>query len=352
MYKIILLGFILMSNYAKANFGSEGVGGGDIISSEQVGSDAIDKMLNPARAQLLLYLNAIDLSTEHYPVPAPYRNLLSSDHNIINEVLKNEIFPNKLEPCLDSVGNQVDGSIYPAGHVGVCISSFNLGKKLSIDNARIQLVGLLAHEYSHLAGADETQAVEIQRDVLKGLLSTTFYETDDLIKKFSNKIFYVYFLLKELKNGMNLTSDAPLCFRAMQLTGEIGNLDDIASSTSGKLFSIINLEMRKYLSPLYFEALNIELGTCTNIARDPEYVYLKYNQAFESSSIITLSQFKEFLKKQTAYGYPYYSVDGNFEIVSIKQKQDLNQELDRFIKNFQYFESSSVGRILFIESEK
>ncbi|MGZ3809360.1 MAG: hypothetical protein ACXVCE_14850, partial [Bacteriovorax sp.] len=136
------------------------------------------------------------------------------------------------------------------------------------------------------------------------------------------------------------------------LTGEIGNLDDIASSTSGKLFSIINLEMRKYLSTLYFEALNIELGTCTNIARDPEYVYLKYNQAFESSSIITLSQFKEFLKKQTAYGYPYYSVDGNFEIVSIKQKQDLNQELDRFIKNFQYFESSSVGRILCIECEK
>jgi hypothetical protein len=70
-------------------------------------------------------------------------------------------------PCLDSAKNPVDGSVFGRERDSICMSVFSMAPKLTKYNYKAEAFALLVHEYSHLAGTTEEEAVAIQKVALQ-----------------------------------------------------------------------------------------------------------------------------------------------------------------------------------------
>jgi len=77
-------------------------------------------------------------------------------------------------PCQNVDGQDRDGSIYGSRPGAICISPFSIGPKVSEFNMAAETIALIVHELSHLVGADEAEAQEIQKDVLLSLSHVDF----------------------------------------------------------------------------------------------------------------------------------------------------------------------------------
>ncbi|MGE3261997.1 MAG: hypothetical protein AB7K68_09480 [Bacteriovoracia bacterium] len=87
----------------------------------------------------------------------------SGGKNIYDLLIDTEIEFRMNEPCRDFVGNPVDGSIYGTRPGSICLSPFSMAPKLSEINANAETIALLIHEFSHLVGANEEEAVKLQQ---------------------------------------------------------------------------------------------------------------------------------------------------------------------------------------------
>jgi hypothetical protein len=84
-----------------------------------------------------------------------------------------------IEPVVHSVGacfdenyQEVDGSLYSFVPHTICLSSFNLIRKVDEEDMTPQVYGILFHEYSELIGYTEKQAVKLQESIIRHLRKT------------------------------------------------------------------------------------------------------------------------------------------------------------------------------------
>lgn len=68
------------------------------------------------------------------------------------------------EPCIDNEGNEKDGAA-DIKRQTICLSLARIQKRLNKGNLKRELMALLVHEISHLAGANEMQAMALQDEV-------------------------------------------------------------------------------------------------------------------------------------------------------------------------------------------
>lgn len=70
------------------------------------------------------------------------------------------------KPCFTLDKIEVDGSIYSDKPRSICISAKRISKKIQMMQLEDQAVALMMHEMSELAGANEDEAVMIQKNAL------------------------------------------------------------------------------------------------------------------------------------------------------------------------------------------
>jgi hypothetical protein len=154
-------------------------GGGNVISPTPP-----DRYIDPDHVEHLVK-NSVDgvktyffeserkyrrgLPVEEKPYQKIYDALFDREINI-HEIIKRN-FPEVEDsrPCFDLDRNPVDGSFKSNGESEICISAYNLAKKVNIKEMEAQSIALMAHEYVELAGLSDDDAVTFQKKVLKDL---------------------------------------------------------------------------------------------------------------------------------------------------------------------------------------
>ena len=167
-----LLHLVILALPFSANAGMGGIsgGGGSTVPANPAGSYEIQSILEDARySAYLFYATALRNDT--------LTNIGVKNLPQVLEVIKtNGIDINTKGPCFDNNGNPNDGSVNSSNPLYICISSKTLGKKLDEINAWAETVALVIHEYAHLVGATEDQAVQVQTKAISELIRNSAYK--------------------------------------------------------------------------------------------------------------------------------------------------------------------------------
>lgn len=110
--------------------------------------------------------------------------LFDGQEQIMDWSLKFPVEINETGPCLDPEGKEVDGSAQ-VNPPSVCMSVPRLVEKLSRESLRGEVLGLLAHEFSHLVGATEEEADYLQNEVIERTFWANFQGFDESVRTFN-----------------------------------------------------------------------------------------------------------------------------------------------------------------------
>lgn len=176
--KMLLLSLFAIGLSAQA--GPRIVGnGGDVIEDNPVSTAEIGRLLPAAKLSILSWLHRLDRNVQLvkerrgrnkiYINPTLAERLLFRDgQNVYGVVDRLQINFATETPCA-SVDGWRDGSIISMPASEICISGYSISRKLNRGNAPLQLQALILHELSHLLGANETEAVSLQRQYLSDM---------------------------------------------------------------------------------------------------------------------------------------------------------------------------------------
>lgn len=229
----MVLGGLLISltSSAKSVVGDGGMsgGGGGTVVTNPIGNDQIQHILSWVRRDLYLYFNKLSM----YPYPTDPR--IDNIKDRIQEVIEKTRIYSSYEGCRNKFGNDVDGSIYSPIPDSICISSKNLGKKLTIENAKPQTAALVAHEYAHLLGYNEEDATVVQNWVLSAF-SRSSAQGYRLIENVERILSSLTFHIDEAaKQRSTLTWDLA-CYLYEKMNADLGELHKHAESGIGSFF--------------------------------------------------------------------------------------------------------------------
>lgn len=154
-----------------------GGGGGTTNPIPAMPADVEQAIADFASPSILMFLNKqeyeFEQQTEENKLTSPYYKLFRPTNGVtVFDHVKNlsvEIHRNSA--CLDANGESKDGSVYASKPGAVCISSFSIAPKVNARNVAAETVALILHELSHLSGATETEATEIQNEFVELNLS-------------------------------------------------------------------------------------------------------------------------------------------------------------------------------------
>lgn len=152
-------------------------GGGGTLPADPASVHQIRNHLRDAKRDLRLFFRNEKFSAQYHVSPTNLEKKIFLQKDSILEVLERtniELLTDKA--CHDSAGNEVDGSIYASRPNTICISAFRIAPKVPKELARTEVLGLIAHELSHLVGADEDEAIEFQKNVV---WSFKYYKVDE-----------------------------------------------------------------------------------------------------------------------------------------------------------------------------
>jgi hypothetical protein len=87
-------------------------------------------------------------------------------------------------PCTDSAGKEVEGSVVNTRQGSICISAYRIAPRVTVDNVRIEVEGLVLHELSHILGTTEEEAVAFQQMAVEGLRNFSPSERKQMVQEF------------------------------------------------------------------------------------------------------------------------------------------------------------------------
>lgn len=182
---------LLNTSMAMAVRGGDSAGGGNINPEAPASLEQIIEAVKEAPPIILYYVNRMEQRSHEFQVGlcergrvAPKEPLqLIADKLTTNSPTFFDLFKSGVvevrvqDACYDRDGEVKDASIYPTSPgAKICVSAFRLSKKLTVRNYEANIRALILHEFSHLSGTSEDEAVLLQND---------FYE-HDVAWKFQN----------------------------------------------------------------------------------------------------------------------------------------------------------------------
>lgn len=246
---------LLVSATGSANIlhdgGMSGGGGGTTIANP-IGASGIESILFSARQSLFLYFNKLS----SYPFPTNPK--IDAIKNDIQQIIMTTRIYAAADGCQDKFGNDVDGSIYSPKEDSICISLKNLGSKLAVDNAKAQTVALVAHEYAHLMGYDEDDAVFVQNWVLDSYSAMSNAEGREIVENVNRALSKVGSLAYSLSHEQNLTWNKA-CYLADQMNSAMG---EVYSVSETGILSYYNVRMAKGRNSYAAKVIALKEGTC------------------------------------------------------------------------------------------
>lgn len=167
-------------------------GGGDIGTTQPAKIEWIISALREYAAPAIIgFLNREETNfrrmSEAERVGSPYQKLFLHDYDVFEVIRNIKIEIRESYPCYDQAGNPKDGSVDSQVPNQVCISAYAISKKVNNQNYQAETIALLLHEISHLVGADENEANQIQSyglstfshsDLLGYLVNTSIVSRD------------------------------------------------------------------------------------------------------------------------------------------------------------------------------
>lgn len=168
----------LMSFGVMAYAGGVGSGGGGTTIPDPSSAEQIAQALQEESSFVIhtwLYRQEKNFFEQSPAVRAknPLRKIFETKPGIFNLITTIPVEIRMSQACFDDQGRSVDGSIHGAQTGSLCMSAFSMAPKLSGYNYKAEAFALLVHEYSHLLGADEEEAIAIQKIALKDFLAKT-----------------------------------------------------------------------------------------------------------------------------------------------------------------------------------
>lgn len=156
--------FVFLFQGAAFAQGTSGGGGGNLIT-QWVDAQSVYQELPLARAKLYAYLARKTYEKNLSPIDEK----VLRENKIFDVILNYGISDPSPKPCYDEAGRETDASIHSSFENTICVSSARIAARgLPRVLKAAYLTALLAHEYSHLIGFDETEAEMIQYSVTYG----------------------------------------------------------------------------------------------------------------------------------------------------------------------------------------
>jgi hypothetical protein len=139
-------------------------GGGGSLPGLKVSPWDVQDVLKTAQRDLRFYLrykeNGFDAAS-----PTAEETLLFGGAKTILTLVDSTPIDMRLDrPCYDQTGAEVEGSVANTVPGGICISAWLLSKNVTSERIYSETLALVLHELTHLLGADEQMATELQKE--------------------------------------------------------------------------------------------------------------------------------------------------------------------------------------------
>lgn len=135
-------------------------GGGGTLPAQPISIDEAAGIISSSKQGLRLFLR--EQSESAFFVDRDEK-FFQGDKNLSTVLEETDVEILKDRPCHDKFGHPTDGSIYASKPNAICISAFRVAPKLIEERAYIEIYALMIHEYSHLLGSTEPEAVALQK---------------------------------------------------------------------------------------------------------------------------------------------------------------------------------------------
>lgn len=330
MIKWVFLISALIANIASAGPVSEngtvGGGGGGVLQGPAVESSELWDIIESSRLELYLFFVKQDGRTQSPIV----QQLLNANPNIFDLIRNNKIQVLGDGPagwCLDADKNKVYGSIHTWQKNSICLAWHPLSQILGRDEAHSQILGLLAHEYAHLAGFNEGQAEAVQLEVF----NLTANEIRTTVTALPEKFKYVLgsvrgAIINHQQNPMPASWDY-YCQLSHKISGYLARMQEVDSL---KDFSYLNFQQELLLTTYQWKINSLNMGSCGQGALDPlrDTYWEAYNLRFGIKTSMPVSQWAQFVTDKP--------VDPTVFVRRLSSFEDFEEEL---VDIFQYLNS-------------
>lgn len=138
-------------------------GGGGTLPANPIGVFRVYEIVKDAKAALRMFYRLENQVTGDDPILYGLDKFVVGPRNLITLLEETEIEVLNNKPCIDKNGNEVDASIVASKPGAICLSAFRIAPKLIEERAHIEILALITHELTHLLGATEKEAVDIQK---------------------------------------------------------------------------------------------------------------------------------------------------------------------------------------------
>lgn len=164
-------------NHALAGGVFNGGGGGNTPTAPAARNHEMVRVTKTAKAALRAWLTDKYFEFQQSTCPnnsSDYlSNLCATGAKLFNQPLtifdilaKTEIELKFNDPCPDADGRPKDGSVFGSKPGSICLSLRSIQAKTNKLDYENQLASLILHEISHLAGTDEAEAENLQKELL------------------------------------------------------------------------------------------------------------------------------------------------------------------------------------------
>lgn len=258
-------------------------GGGDTLKSPLVSEKKIKEILKDARRDLYMLF-----ARESWQSSFPWPELFEGKDHIFQLLRFHSIYASP-NPCEDATHESKDGSSHSPFPDKICISLSNLATKLHEDNARVQTLALVAHEYAHLKQFDETKAHALQSWLVAKLQNSSSPQAWTLLYTNTSRLMDIRDVLAGYynKKAEEFTWDN-LCFLMTKLQSHMASIQKENSSAP---YSIFNKILYKKHNTEFLRAELLMSQSCAKSSFHPSKIYFeKYVYAWFGKKKYALSQ--------------------------------------------------------------
>jgi hypothetical protein len=148
-------------------------GGGNLLHPiqprEPMPTSEVFHEIESMQGRLVVYFEGKLEEFREGELPVEERELFGSlfrlERNVIDLAASTSLLFNSDAPCMDLSESPVDASTVSLRANSICVSSFSISHRVDPKILGAESAAILAHEFSELAGFDESQAVRLQAAV-------------------------------------------------------------------------------------------------------------------------------------------------------------------------------------------
>lgn len=279
---LILSIFLLESSVSASSVSTSPVGGmsgggGDTINYNHVMGVLYDAAIS-ARAELIMLFKKQRAKNRGPMV----QKLLSSQISIFDIIQKYQVRMN-FGGCYDSDGTVKDASIVSDIPNTICLNESSLILKLAEGSVRTELLSLLAHEFSHLAGFSEDDATALQIEVQYLVKEDSRDRVKQYISELPSLVGYIQSSINGYNDSFETKSWNKSCYHAMTLRDYFSEIVRLNQLNQFSVFSDIEYD---YFFAFYLKVQLLVMSTCGKSDYHPsrfEYA-LRYKNIFGINS--------------------------------------------------------------------